>query len=147
TNSGSISGNSVSLNETGAYSSIINTGTISATSYLYINEQAYSPVGFENASTGIITLSGGNGQIYQNLSPFDNEGTIAVTSGATLSLGIFDSYYNFPHTNNGVISVASGGHLTFDGSGSPLSGSGSFVINDGGLLELHSGTVANTVDF
>ncbi|UQR65125.1 Ig-like domain-containing protein [Bradyrhizobium sp. C-145] len=135
-NSGTISGNQLDL-----YSphSLNNSGTISGNQLTLEGDVSFS-------NTGAITTNG-TGSIYVS-GHFDNEGTISVANGATLTLS--DYAYYATNKNNGTISIGSGGRLIFNGStGSSyaLSGSGSFVINQGGTLELQSGTLSETVNF
>jgi len=96
-----------------------------------------------NQGTITADTSGGTGQIQA--ATFDNEGTISVSSGeklTLLALGVGPSGQT-SSVNNGTISVGSGGHLTLSGQ---IDGSGSFDIDDGGVLEI-SGAVSNVVNF
>jgi hypothetical protein len=131
------------------------TETVTVSSSQAVNVLSLDDVNATLAITGGATLSAnsltndGNiaaqsGQISVS-QVFDNEGSLAVTNG-TFYLSDYSSYGS--NHNNGVISVGSGGRLIVDGNlSSALSGSGSFVINDGGTLELHSGVVQETVNF
>ena len=120
--------------------------------YGQINAFNSSALGFSLINHGTITADtrGGSGNV--NTWAFDNEGTIAVSNGDTLTLTAQGTTFNSItgpsisplSVNNGTISVGSDGHLTFSGY---MGGSGSFVINDGGTLELSFGTLLNTVAF
>jgi hypothetical protein len=111
-----------------------------------------TPGGFTLINDGTITADTNGGSININAWAFDNEGTIAVSNGDTLNLYAQGTSFNpipLPSysplsVNNGTISVGSGGHLTFSGY---MGGSGSFVINDGGTLELSFGMLSDAVTF
>jgi autotransporter family porin len=134
-NIGTISVSGLGIDDYGSFS---NGGTISVGN-LNINFDS-----FTNTNTGMIAADvGGGSSSISSLYSFDNEGTIAVTNGDTLSLRAL-SLGSGTHTNNGTISVGSGSRLIFSGS---LSGTGSMVIQDGGTLEVQSGALADSVNF
>ena len=161
TNDGTISGQSVSINDN--YGAFTNQGTISGDT-LFIgasNGAAYSnpfvnnagisgrnltidasEIAFTNNATITASGIGGSGEISYYGPSFDNEGTITVTNGDTLNL--IDNAYTTANNNNGTISAGSGGRLVFSGN---LGGTGNMVINDAGTLELSSGTLADQVSF
>jgi hypothetical protein len=165
TNNATISGNALSISGDNAL--VTNTGTLSAANlnigvnydYLFDGGSGFTNTGaisgnilsisaYENPFTneGTIAADGsGNSDIYfyapsSGYGSFDNEDSIAAANGATLSL----TFGGVGGVNNGTISVGSGSRLIFSGS---LAGTGSMVIQDGGTLELKSGTLADTVDF
>ena len=133
TNNGTISAQTVS--DGSIYSSngtIANNGTISAQALgLYVSSLVNNG---SISGSGTLQLSGS----------FDNENLIAGADGATLQ---FTDYGYGSNVNNGTISTGANGRIIFNNSSSPLSGSGSFVINDGSTLELQSGKLANNVNF
>jgi autotransporter passenger strand-loop-strand repeat protein len=157
-NSGTISVSSLSIN----YYTISNSGTIAGSSIDIEADDGFSnsgmisgsnlgilAFGFSNTSTGMIVadVSGGSGWINSQSGGFDNEGAISVTNGDTLTIRFIDApQYGTPDvTNNGTISMGSGGRLILNGYGS-LGGTGSMVIQDGGTLEVQS-ALADTVNF
>ena len=166
TNNATISGNHLSI---AAFESpFTNTGTLSAANDLSITVTVDLPQQGGSGFTNTGTISGNNLSITDNSSPFTNSGTIAAdgsggsninltnnftagsfdnehtitaTNGATLSLSVGGTSSSI---NNGTISVGSGSRLILNGS---LGGTGSMVIQDGGTLEVQSGTLADTVNF
>ncbi|WP_167528912.1 beta strand repeat-containing protein, partial [Bradyrhizobium macuxiense] len=139
TNEGGITADNVNL--TVASAGFTNTGTISGKNLnIYTNYDT-----FVNSGTIAADVSGGSGSLthytFSNSQSFDNEGTIAVSNDDTLYLTLQGGSSG---VNNNIISVGSGGHLILNGT---LGGSGSMVINDGGLLEAAGGNLSDAVNF
>jgi hypothetical protein len=144
TNDGTISGTTLEIWSNDG-SIFTNNGTLSG-GQLTI----YSNGPFTNYGTISVEVSGALPSAFSVTGSFDNEGIISVTNGDTLGLQIVGD-----SINNGAISVGSGSRLIFGQllangfqfATGDMTGSGSFVIDDGGTLELQSGDLANTVDF
>jgi hypothetical protein len=130
--------------------SLDNEGTISGvggggmlnidTSASFINHGAiiFSAVGSGTTGPASIDTTGS----------FDNEGSIVVENGAEASIELQNTAANgsvMPDFNNGTMSVGSDGFLLIQGQ-SPLAGTGSIVINDGGTLDI-ADDVSNNVRF